>query len=191
MLKKPSAIIDFVKMEKNKFEEVSKNYQNINKSHDVAYTILDYEKIINEIYDYITSFCEYKKNGETKYSDRIMTTTKCFYDKMFGDKDKYRSAIALSDFPHITKQFLVCSKKLQSLFDELSESTDKDTLQIIYLSDNQLKKIIRVFNDDMEIYLWLSTSGSKIINYPISDSVRSDYININTPVMHVKQRKDN
>lgn len=188
MLKKPTAIVDFVKKNKNLFEDVAKNYQNVHSANDVAYTVLDYEKIMNEIYSYLTSFIEYNKKGDNKYADKIITMTKGFYDNMFkqSSAEKYRRIISLCDFPYITEKFLEIANKLQKLFDEMATSKDKDTLQILYMSNNQVTKLTHVFHDDMKIYKWLSLSGSKVFNGSIDDNLRLMYLDKSTPVMHVK-----
>jgi hypothetical protein len=60
---------------------------------------------------------------------------------------------------------------------------------LITLTNNQYKKLSRVMKDDMKIYLWLSTSNSKLFAYSIDNATRSEFSNNNSPVMHKAPKK--
>lgn len=177
----------FVEENRSLFEKVNKDYKNMRDTDDVEYSILDYEKILGEMCEYIESYIEYKKKAETKYAiEKVISSTIHFYDTMFTDEKKYRHKIVLADMKNINKGFLVLTKKLQTLMESLEETakTDNELKQLLCLSDNQYKKLSKVYRDDMKIYLWLSTSNSKVYKYDIDVDLRVTFNDKSTPVIH-------
>ena len=60
---------------------------------------------------------------------------------------------------------------------------------LIRLTNNQYKKLAKVCRDDMKIYLWLTTSGSKFFAYHLDETTRSAYSDKKAPVMHKYVKK--
>lgn len=185
----------FVKDNRNLFEDVSKQYSNTKLTKDTQYTILDYERILSEMCEYIRGYVRYKEKGENTYGGKVLNSTLNFYNSMFSDHDKYRHVIVLSDFKNINSQYLTLTKQLQTLMEEqleaLEEEPDNEMKQLLAMTDNQYKKLSRVYRDDMKIYLWLTSSKiSPSHCYTIDPDLRSDFNNDSTPVMHVKKKGD-
>lgn len=178
----------FVIKYRNLFEDVAKDYTNMKDSDDVEYTILDYEKILSEMCDFIEGYVDYKKKGDNKYAGKILSTTINFYNTMFTDTKKYRHVIVLSDMKEITKTFLSLTNRLQKLIEDLSDAsdTDRELYQLLKLSDNQYKKISKVYKDDLNIFLWLNLSNSKVYNNRPSLDIISAFHDESTPVIHRK-----
>lgn len=190
LLKKLDTIPTFFKRNRADFETIAREYQNMSDNNDIEYDILDYSKILKSIESFVSSFCDYKEENpdDRKYMDKLILSTKNFYNKMFIDKE-YRTHITLNQFPEISKQFIELSKNIQVLIDNISKSNDMDTLQMAYMVDSQFNKISRVFKDDMQIYKWLSLSGSKIFSVGIDEDIRKSYLDVNAPVMHKSEKK--
>lgn len=183
----------FVRDNKNLFEDVARQYSNMRDSNTDQYTILDYERILSDMCEYIRGYVRYKEKGDKTYSGKVLSSTLSFYNSMFNDNDKYRHVITLSDFKNINKQYLVLTKQLQTLMEEqlkqIEEEPDNEMKQLLAMSDNQYKKIAKVHRDDMKIYLWLTSS--KISDnhcYTIDTDLRSAFNDNSTPVMHLKRR---
>lgn len=173
---------------KNLFEDVAQTHQNMRASDDVSYSILNYDRILNEMFDFITGYVNYKKNGANTYAGKVLSTTCHFYNTMFVDKHKYRCIITLADMKRINKSFLQNSKKLQDLLDELCDdennSNDKELESLIIMTNRQYNKLSKVYRDDMKIYLWLSTSNSKVFSRDIDTDLKIIFNDPDTPVMH-------
>jgi hypothetical protein len=181
-----NSIRDFVITHKSLFDEIAKKYNNMKDRKNVEYTILDYSKILNDISDYIEGYLKYREQGQNTYDGKVLLTTKYFYDGMFKPNSMtYRKIIALTDMNYINEDFLKGTKRLQTILDAQSPTPDDTEFKsILLMTDNQYKKISKVWNDDMHIYLWLSTSNSKIFCKKIDDETRRAFDDKYTPVMH-------
>lgn len=207
-INKSNAVVTYINSMKNEFEDTARIYADIDKLYDKKYTILDYEKIINEVIEYCESYCEYcnnKNTNSTDYSDKIVPITKVFYAQMFDNTDarkkvsnpytrkydsnngckcKYRHIISITDFSDIMEKYLECSKRLKETIDKLNESNDKNTLELAYMTNNQYRKLGKVFKDDILIYRWISSTGSTIFKVELDDKLLAAYVDRTTPVMH-------
>lgn len=184
---KCGAIKSFVKSNQNLFEDVSSKYKNAKDSDDVQYSMLNYSKILNEMAEYIEGYIDYKEKGNKNFSGKVLQTTEFFYSKMFEDKKKYRKIVTLDDMRETAAEFLKDSKNLQTVMENASKYDDSDDelRQLINLTDNQYRKLSKVYKDDMKIYMWLSTSKSPIYRRTISADLRADFKDKTTPVIHV------
>jgi hypothetical protein len=184
------SIKDFVLKNKSLFEDVNKDYQNIDRKYDTQYTILDYEKIIGEMIEYVQGYVKYRESDDDKYRNKILSTTHRFYDSMFMDK-KYRKTITLHDFKSINKIFLEKTRELQTLLEKYTDDPAQSELcALCEMTDKQYKKVSKVYSDDMKIYLYLISSNSKVFNKPMSPELRKHYNDRSTPVMHIKKNDD-
>lgn len=182
-----SCIKDLIIKNKNLFEDVNRDYTKAEYSKDEKFTILDYRKIFDVMYEYVTGYFNYKRNGEEKYSDRVFTSTHRLYDSMFSNPS-YRKEISLFEMKDISKEFLTGTKKIQDLVDQ-DYDPSSEQYAILKLTDNQYRKLMKVFTDDMKIYLWLSTRDSTTSSYPISDELLNAFVDQTTPVIHRKRKQ--
>lgn len=184
---KCGAIKSFVKANQSLFEDVASKYKNAKDSDDVQYSMLNYSKILNEMAEYIEGYIDYKEKGNKNFSGKVLQTTEFFYSNMFEDKKKYRRIVSLDDMRETAAEFLKDSKNLQTVMENASKYDDSDAelRQLINLTDNQYRKLSKVYKDDMRIYMWLSTSKSPIYRRPISADLRTDFKDKTTPVIHV------
>lgn len=180
-----SCIKDLIIKNKNLFEDVNRDYTKAEYSNDEKFTILDYHKIFDVMYKYVTGYFNYKRKGEEKYSDRVFTSTHRLYDSMFSNPS-YRKEISLFEMKDISKEFLTGTKKIQDLVDQ-DYDPSSEQYAILKLTDNQYRKLMKVFTDDMKIYLWLSTRNSTTSSYPISDELLNAFVDQTTPVIHRKR----
>jgi len=176
----------FVKYHRNLFEDVAEEYNNMKDSDDVEYTILDYDKILNEMCEFIEGYIDYKNKGDDKYAGKVLGTTINFFNTMFTDTHKYRHTITLHDMKWINKNFLSLTKRLQTLIENNIKDSDNELNQLLKLTDNQYKKISKVYKDDVEIYLWLRSSNSMFYKHNISRDLISIFNDNSTPVIHRK-----
>ena len=182
------SIKDYVIKNKTLFEDVANEYNNISHQYDTEYTILDYEKIISQMIEYVEGYVSYMESGNDKYSGKVISTTKAFYDSMFDSKE-YRKTIVLSEFRASNKKFLEKTRELQTLLEKCTEDKAKSELcALCEMTDKQYRKLGKVLRDDMQIYLWLVSSNSKVFNKTISAELRSNFYDKSTPVMHQKKR---
>lgn len=184
----PLSTKKFVSDNRKCFEDVVKDYTNMDDRNDVVYTMLNYEVILDKMREYITSYLKYRESGNDKYSEEnIIGATIRFYDKMFTS-DEYRHDVTLSDMKNICTKFLELTKKLQDVMQEqLDQEEIGSTLkQLLNITDKQYSKVARVFKDDMDICLWLKTSKSVIYNRTIPPKLIAAFNNKETPVMHRK-----
>lgn len=191
MLKKESiSTRTFVENNKELFEEVAKGYINAEKP-DTKYSILNYEIIISKMIEFIEGYIAYKAKGDTKFDGKVLGTTLKFYNQMFTDRE-YRTEITLHDMPELNKTFLAKTKDLQTIIEKhADDDKDYELRQLLIMTDNQYRKLSHVYRDDMEIYLWLATSGSKVYQHNIPAKLRSHFNDKTTPVMHaVKSKND-
>ena len=178
---------EFIVKNKTLFEDVNDAYANVKSEYDTQYTILDYEKILSEMIEYFEGYIKYVDSDDDKFAGKVLSTTKSFYDNMFDDKS-YRKTITLSDFRELNKVFLIKTKQLQTLLEKNSEDkTQTEVCAMCMMTDKQYRKLGKVHKDDMNIYLWLTTSNSKVFHKDLSDETKRAFYNKDTPVMHQKK----
>lgn len=168
------------------FEDVAKKYDSANDTYAKYYTILNYDKILDELIEYLDGYRKYTEGDNKKYDGKVLTITHSFFDKMFSDKAKYRKKIQLRDFTDISTSFLRKTKELKKIMEDILNTKDlsAEMHQMVKITDNQYRKVARVHSDDMKIYLWLTTADSPLFSYSIDSSTRSAYNNPSAPVMH-------
>ena len=87
----------------------------------------------------------------------------------------------------INEQFLVNTKKLQSLLETDTERSSEENA-ILKMTDNQYRKLMKVYKDDSQIYLYLLTRNSRF-SKTISPELYSAFENKDTPVIHRMKKK--
>lgn len=179
----------FVSINQDIFEDMAKSY--VSSADPKKYSILNYEDILTKMCDFIDGYIDYKVEGTNKYKGRILGTTVAFYNTIFLD-NKYRTVITLKQFRGVTEKFLKLTKKLQDIMEKNAEKQDQDfeLQEILTMTDNQYKKLARVFRDDMEIYMWLCSEKS-FRRHQIPVQLRMNHMDITTPVMHPANLKEN
>ena len=170
---------------KNLFEDVANGYVNAKDIYKVQYTILDYEKIIDQMIEYLDGYVRYSKSDNDKYNGKVLTVTRSFFDKMFTEKE-YRMKINLEQFQDVNKTYLKKTKELQSVIETYlsDKSISAEMESLIRLTNNQYRKLAKVCRDDMKIWLWLTTSNSKHFKYHLDNTTQSAYADKKSPVMH-------
>ena len=179
-----SSISEIIKNSKEVFEEINRAFDTHTDNAD--YTILNYNKILNDMCDYIEGYYRYKEVGEEQYADKLMSSTRKFYDEMFTNI-KYRTPFRLSDMKDINEQFLVNTKKLQALLENDNEKSAEENA-MLKMTDNQYRKLTKVYKDDAQIYLYLVTRNSRF-SKSISPELYSAFENKDTPVIHRIKKK--
>jgi len=178
-----SSISEIIKHSKEIFEDINRAFDN--HTDKAEYTILNYNRILTDMCDYIEGYYRYKEAGEEQYADKLMSSTHKFYDEMFVNI-KYRTPFRLSDMKDINEKFLVNTQRLQSLLEKDTSSLEEDT--ILKMTDNQYRKLMKVYRDDSQIYLYLVTRNSRF-SKTISPELYSAYENKDTPVIHRMKKK--
>jgi hypothetical protein len=179
-----------VENNKNLFEKVAKDYNKAKDAFRTQYSILNYDKIIDELISYLDGYKKYNEEGSEKFKGKVLTISRNFFDKMFTDKE-YRIKINLSEFRELNLNYLKRTKQLQSIV----ESTLKDAKangelnSLVRMIDNQFKKLAKVNKDDMKIYLWIVNADSKVFGFNLDDKTRKAYYDKMSPVMHKVVRK--
>ena len=170
------------------FEDVAKTVPNIRPSDDVFYSMLDYGKILTEMSTFLEGYMTYRAGDDESYKDKILNTTKKFYDSMFADTSEnspYRSQTTLADMESTNVTFLECSQRLKTVMESMMEQyPDHETKQLVAMSTNQYNKLAKVYRDDVSLYLWLATGNSKTNPHSTSVQNRVNFYDTNTPVMH-------
>lgn len=177
---------------RNLFEDVAKAHVDAIDMYKVEYSMLDYEKILDQLIEYINGYLSYSSTDNKQYEGKVLTVTMNFYNTMFTDK-KYRRKMELWQMKEIGKKYLEKTKQLQTLMERYLNSDKEISAELnslLRMTDNQYKKISKVFKDDMKIYLWLSSSNSKYFTYNISETLRSQFVDKRTPVMHKVNKND-
>ena len=173
------------------FEQVNKSYVDAKDMYRVQYIMLDYNKIVSALSKYLDGYMSYTESNSNEYKDKLLSSTKNLYDNMFKQK-VYKKIIQLEDFKKDNYSFLVASKDLRDRIIAISKM-DKVTPEmnsLLRLTDNQYKKMMKVYHDDMKIYLWLISSNSTYFKHSIDDRLRNAYSNIKTPVIHKYKKTD-
>ena len=183
MKKEELSTYQFVIVNADLFDQVQKANHNTKSVHDVEYTILNYSKIINDICEYLDGYVEYNKGEDKKYSAKILATTAKFYDAIF-ESHKYRKTITLPDMKQLEADFLEGTKRLQDILVKMNDKDDELQAMLI-MTNNQYRKLSKVFHDDMRIWLWLVTSNS-YNPYNLDAATRAKFNDKSTPVMHKK-----
>lgn len=179
-----SSISEMIKHNKMIFEDINRSFDN--HTDDAEYTILDYNKILTDMCDYLEGYYRYKENGEEQYADKILSSTHKFYDTMFTEI-RYRKPFRLTDMKKINEEFLANTKKLQSLMDVDSEKSNEEDA-MLRMTDNQYKKLMKVYRDDAQIYLYLISRTNRF-SHSISAELYAAYTNEETPVIHKMKKK--
>ena len=168
----------FVRTNKTLFEEINDSYDHAHgMGQGGLYSILHYNKMLTSIIDYIDGYLEYKESGSNEYNGKVDSSTVAFYDKMFVDP-KYRHDITLSEFRAANVDYLKLTKQLQDKMQELEKCLDTEATRLLHITDRQYRKIGKVYQDDMNLYLWLVTDTQ------IPTSLKNWYTDQNSPVMH-------
>ena len=177
---------------RNLFEQVNKAYIDAKNIFRVQYIILDYNKIVDSICSYVDDYMQYALKGDNKFKDRVLPTTRNLYERMFIDKE-YKKVINIEEFKDDNYNFLVKSKALKDRLVDIMSGGNKVTGEmnsIIRLTDNQYKKLMKVYHDDMKIYLWIVSSNSTHFKFNLDDKVKNAFMNKRTPVMHKYKKSD-
>ena len=181
-----------VENNRNLFEDVAKGFVNAKDMYRTEYSILNYEMILDQMIQFIDGYVEYANDNTKQYEGKVLAVTRNFFNSMFIDKKKYRKKINLDEFMEINKRYLEKTKQLQSIIERYLKdgSISRELDSLLRLTDNQYKKIAKVYRDDMKIYLWLTSSNSKFFAYHLDESTRSEFSNKNSPVMHKVDKND-
>ena len=181
-----------VENNRNLFEDVAKGFVNAKDMYRTEYSILNYEMILDQMIQFIDGYVEYANDNTKQYEGKVLAVTRNFFNSMFIDKKKYRKKINLDEFVEINKRYLEKTKQLQSIIERYLKdgSISRELDSLLRLTDNQYKKIAKVYRDDMKIYLWLTSSNSKFFAYHLDESTRSEFSNKNSPVMHKVDKND-
>lgn len=177
---------------RNLFEDVAKAHVDAKDMYKVEYSMLDYEKILDQLIEYINGYLSYSSADNKQYEGKVLTVTMNFYNTMFTDK-KYRRKMELWQMKEIGKKYLEKTKHLQTLMERYLNSDKEISAELnslLRMTDNQYKKISKVFKDDIKIYLWLSSSNSKYFAYNIPETLRSQFADKRTPVIHKVNKND-
>lgn len=185
-------IADAISDNKNLFEEVARRQASAistNKRY-TKYTILNYKKMLDEMCEFIDGYVSYKdKDGET-YRGKVLSTTVHFYEQMFINGGKaYRMDFDITQMNDITSDYLKGSQRLQKLIETYSSDAykdDKELVSLVALTEKQYLKLMKVYKDDMQIYLYLVSKDAKHLRKQLTDRLMNDYKNKSTPVIHEK-----
>ena len=184
-----SEINQFVCEYRTLFEDVANTVPNIRPADDVMYSTMDYGKILSKMTEFLEGYVEYRDGNNSKYDDRIITSTKGFYDSMFADmsvNSPYRHSVTLEDMRTTGNEtFLRETHRLQTVMEAmLAKYPDFQTKQLATMTQNQYNKLARVYRDDASLYLWLATGNSKTHPKDTSVENRINFMDIGTPVVH-------
>lgn len=179
MKKEEMETFKFVKTNQALFDDVQRKYDNPYDANK-EYTIINYRRFLNDMCDYLEGYLDYCESNTRKYgNNQILAKSAKFYDSMFHDK-RYRTTITLGDFSDITEDFLEGTRDLQEILVRV-EQKDEELHAMVVMTNNQYRKLSRVFHDDHELWFWLRTGKREP-----SAKLRQDYKNKSTPVMHKK-----
>ena len=170
----------FVKQNREIFDDIQDKYSSVTDQRKKLYTILNYGKILDDIYEYVDGYIKYEESDDDKYGDKVIASTAKFYDAVFREQ-KYRTTMTLPDMPDIAKEFLRGTKKLQNILLQMNECGD-DLKQMQVLTDNEYRRISKVFKDDINIWKW----QSGLPGYITTTELRQKFRDKSTPVMHEK-----
>lgn len=185
------SIVTTVDNNKNLFEDVAKEYNKAKDVFRVQYSILNYDKILDEMISYLDGYKKYAEGDDNKkYEGKVLSISRNFFETMFTKKE-YRKKINLSAFREDNFNFLKRTKELKGIIE--STLNDKDISaelnSLIRMIDNQFKKLSKVNKDDMKIYLWIVNKDSKFFAYNLDKKTRDAFYDKTSPVMHKVVKK--
>jgi len=177
---------------KDLFESVMNKYGSAKNMYRDEYSILNYKKIFEEMFEFVDGYTATAAKGGTdiQYKGKVLTIAKTFYEKMLINEKQYRMRIDLCQFKDVTKDFLEGANKLNSFLNEMkkTENMSAEMNSLINMTTNQFNKICRVYKDDVRIYRWrVSSKTENTIDdkfAPITDQLKRDFSDVSTPVMH-------
>lgn len=169
----------FVKNNREIFDDMQDKYSRTIDTRKKLYTILNYKKIFDDICEYLDGYIQYEDSDEDKYGDKVIASTVKFYDAIFRD-EKYRRDMTLSDMTEITKEYLQGTKRLQDILISMNDNDEFRQMQV--LTDNEYRRIAKVFRDDIAIWKWQSGFPGFIA----TTELRQKFRDKSTPVMHEK-----
>lgn len=175
-------IQSFVKDNSDLFEKIVLSNDRKTYNDGDVYNILDYQRILAMIGEYVTGYVAYRDKKEDSFeSSKIIEKTKKFYDSLFSESG-YRRKFNLPEMPEINKQYLILSNELKKVLVQMIATNDNERdLELetfIQLTSNQYKKLSKVYKDDMKLWLWLSFLCD------CSEDLKKAHRNNNTPVIH-------
>lgn len=178
-----------VERDKNLFERVANGYVSAKDVYKVQYTILNYIKILDNMIEFVKGYKDYESSDDRKFDGKVLSVTRQFYNKMFTDKS-FRKVINLDEFKSINEEYLKKTKELQNLMENYlcADKLSAELNSLITMTNNQYKKLAKVYRDDMKIYLWITTADSQFFQFHIDDSTRNAFNDKKAPVIHKYQR---
>lgn len=185
------SIVTTVDDNKNLFESVAKEYNKAKDVFRVQYSILNYDKIIDEMISYLDGYKKYASgDNNKKYEGKVLSISRNFFETMFTKKE-YRKKINISAFREENITYLKRTKELKGVIEStLKEAENNAELNsLIRMIDNQYKKLAKVHKDDMKIYLWIVNKDSKIFGYNLDEKTRKAFYDKTSPVMHKVVKK--
>lgn len=180
-----------VERDKNLFEKVAKGFVSAKDVYKTQYTMLDYIKILDNMIEFINGYKEYESGDDHKFDGKVLTVTRHFYDKMFTDKS-FRKVINLDEFKNINEEYLKKTKELQNLLESYlkADKISAELNSLLSMTNNQYKKLAKVYRDDMKIYLWITTADSSFFAYHIDDYTKKAFNDKKSPVIHKYKKGD-
>lgn len=181
----------FVIENKALFEDVANKYERPEDYFDKTYTQINYDKILNEMCEFLTGYIDYKSKKDDKYKGKVISSAREFYNDMFIKENKYRKELRIRDMKTSFTEFLKGTKRLQDIMEKNVDRSNEDVefSSLLTMTDNQYRKLSKVCRDDMLIYLWLASATSNIHNYDVPTRLRVDYEDESTPVIHLRKEK--
>lgn len=173
----------FVASAKDTFEDVAKTV--VKPTNEKKYTMLNYEDIIDKMCVFVDSYVDYKKSGDDKYRGKVLQTTRTYYNSIFIE-DRYRKTMTLKQMSKFSPIFLSKTKELQKVLEKYIETQDHDheLQQLLIMTNNQYKKLSKVYHDDMKIFMWLASEKSNFYEYKLDPQIKMHYYDPSTPVIH-------
>ena len=170
------------------FEDVASTVPNIRPNDDVLYSSVDYGKILQSMCQFLEGYMEYRDANDDKYDDKVITSTCNFYNAMFADtsdQSPYRHQVTLADMQRVNESFISGTQQLKVVLESMMEHhPDFETTQLVTMTQNQYRKLAKVYRDDAELYMWLATKNSRTRPKNASLANRVNFGDISTPVIH-------
>lgn len=181
----------YVKDATSLFEDVVESHNRI-QTDTREFSILNYDKMLNDMIEFVKGYNDYKRGSTGKYKGQVVTSMASFYNKMFTDDKTYRKKIHLRDMNDLIESFLKKTKELNDLLDSMVHDAELDVevKNVIEVTNNQYRKIAKVNRDDMRIYLWLCYKDTfRRDTFSIPLELRMAFKDKRTPVMHEVPKK--
>lgn len=170
------------------FEDVASTVPNIRPNDDVLYSSMNYEKILQSMCTFLEGYISYRDANDSKYDDHIITSTCNYFNAMFSNMNSdspYRQQVTLADMKHVNESFISGTQQLKVVMESMMEKyPDFETQQLVTMSQNQYRKLAKVYRDDMDLYLWLATRNSRVNPKCTSIQNRVNFMDVSTPVIH-------